>query len=336
MVGWVFSGLGQQGLRMSSITEARDMERVETSPVLDGLARPLRLAVGIATVGRPEVVANTVRMLAGQTRRPDAIVVCSPSEADVAGLAEAGPDVRLVQGPRGLTHQRNAILREVADFDVVVFFDDDFIPCAGYLEVVEQVFASLPDVVMTTGRMVADGIGGPGLDMAAAIALLDSDEARQSDWRAVKDVYNGYGCNMAVRLAPVRAHGLLFDEALPLYAWLEDIDFSRRLAHHGRIVKTEAARGVHLGTKSGRQSGIRLGYSQIANPYYLVRKGSCSWRKALHLASRNCLANLIGLLRPEPYIDRTGRAVGNARAFADLLTGRLTPARILNFERRLL
>jgi GT2 family glycosyltransferase len=321
---------------MSFTAETLEMQGTETGLGPEGDVRPLVVAVGIATAGRPNVVANTVRALDGQTRKPDAIVVCSPSEADVAGLADAGPDVRLIQGPRGLTHQRNQILRHLEGFDAVVFFDDDFIPCARYIEVVETVFSCCPDVAMTTGRMVADGIGGPGFDMPTAVELLDQDRDARSDWRDFKDVYNGYGCNMAVRLAPVREHALMFDEALPLYAWLEDIDFSRRLARYGRIVKTEAASGVHLGTKSGRQSGIRLGYSQIANPFYLVRKGSCSWRKALHLMSRNCLANLIGMVRPEPYIDRTGRAVGNARAFADLLTGRLTPARILNFERRLL
>ena len=84
--------------------------------------------------------------------------------------------------------------------------------------------------------------------------------------------FNGYGCNMAVRSAVVRRHRLRFDERLPLYAWQEDVDFSRRLAPHGAILQLEGARGVHLGVKQGRSPGVQLGYAQVVNPLYLVRK----------------------------------------------------------------
>jgi GT2 family glycosyltransferase len=132
-----------------------------------------------------------------------------------------------------------------------------------------------------------------------------------------------------LRVAAVAAGQYRFDEKLPLYGWLEDVDFSLRLGQRGRIVKAMAAQGVHLGIKKGRQSGRRLGYSQIANPIYLSRKGVFPWRRALRLMSRNIAANLLRLPHPEPYIDRFGRASGNIKAFGDLLTGRLTPERIL-------
>ena len=81
--------------------------------------------------------------------------------------------------------------------------------------------------------------------------------------------------------------------------------------------------------KQGRQSGMRLGYSQIANPIYLSRKGTLPWSRALRLMGRNTAANLLRLMSPEPYIDRAGRANGNIRAFRDLLSGSLAPERIL-------
>jgi hypothetical protein len=88
------------------------------------------------------------------------------------------------------------------------------------------------------------------------------------------DTYKGYGCNMAPRLVPLHRHSLRFDEDLPLYGWLDDVDLCRRLSAYGRIVKNWNMIGVHLGTKRGRTAGIRLGYSQIANPIYLRRKGT--------------------------------------------------------------
>jgi hypothetical protein len=90
-----------------------------------------------------------------------------------------------------------------------------------------------------------------------------------------------------------------------------------------------SARGVHLGMKSGRQSGLRLGYSQIANPVYLVRKGSFAWRRAMGQIGRNIAMNVALSLRPEPYVDRRGRLRGNVIAIRDLARGRLHPRRIL-------
>lgn len=267
--------------------------------------------------------------LARQTRPPDCVVVCAPSAADVADLTTAATaTVEVIIGPRGLTRQRNAILERVADYDILQFFDDDFLPAATYLAEVEKAFVSHPDIVMVTGCVVADGIIGPGLAISEARPQLATSSAGPDDG-AVLPVANAYGCNMAARLTAVRASSSRFDERLPLYGWLEDVDFSRQLARHGRIVKLNAARGIHLGVKQGRQSGVRLGYSQIANPIYLSRKGTCPWPRALRIMSRNMVMNLARSLRPEPYVDRPGRVAGNLKALGDLLMGRLDPQRIL-------
>ena len=113
-----------------------------------------------------------------------------------------------------------------------------------------------------------------------------------------------------------------------LYGWLEDVDFSRQLARFGRVVVAEATRGVHLGVKLGRQPGVKLGYSQVANPLYLIGKGTMSRRKGLVLMSRNLIANIVRSLRAEAWVDRRGRLTGNARAVLDLIARRLDPGRI--------
>jgi GT2 family glycosyltransferase len=236
---------------------------------------PLRIVVGIATSGRPLTLARVLERLRSQTRIADAVIVCGAAPADVSGIESGHPGLRCITSDRGLTIQRNAILRAGAAFDVVVFLDDDFVPCPGYLQAVERIFKSRPDVVVGTGHVVADGILGPGLAFEDALETLQQD-GRVEPTKEIEDVYNAYGCNMAIRIDVVHARGLEFDETLPLYGWLEDVDFSRSMAAHGRIVKISAARGVHLGVKSGRQSGRRLGYSQVSNPLYLVRKGTCS------------------------------------------------------------
>ena len=188
---------------------------------------------------------------------------------------------------------------------------------------------SAADIVVTTGRVIADGIQGPGINLEAARELWARDEWA-GDWPGVAPRWSGYGCNMAVRLSAAREHDIRFDERLPLYAWYEDIDLTRRMAAHGRVVHVAAASGVHLGVKSGRTSGLRLGYSQVANPIYLSRKGSYPRDHAFRSVGRHLLANLVRSAWPEFHVDRRGRATGNILALLDLLRGRLAPERILD------
>jgi len=109
--------------------------------------------------------------LVRQSRPPERVVICAPCADDVGPAADDGK-IEVVLGPRGLTRQRNAILDRVRDCDVVVFFDDDFLPTPSYLEVVERVFIACPDVVMTTGLVIADGIIGPGISLEEARSWL--------------------------------------------------------------------------------------------------------------------------------------------------------------------
>lgn len=293
----------------------------------------MRLVVGIATAGRRELLSETLGALGEQRRPPDRIIVCSPSPAEVDAQSAASLPfpVATISGPRGLPAQRNAILREAGDADAIVFFDDDFFPAPTYLAHSQLILEHYPAVVLATGKLIEDGIHGPGLSPAHARQRL-ADAPAADPHAALLPYYGVYGCNMVVRLAPVRKHGASFDEALPLYAWQEDIDFSRQLAPFGAIVQTEALTGVHLGVKSGRTSGVRFGYSQIANPIYLMGKGTMSVSFGAKIMTKNLLSNLAHLPLPEPHVDRHGRCKGNLLAVLDLLRGRLHPMRILEMK----
>lgn len=240
--------------------------------------------------------------------------------------------MRVVLAERGLCRQRNRILAEAARTDILLFLDDDFLMAPDYIGEAEAILANDRDVVMCTGLVEADGITGPGIALAEGLRLIDRAGGADRPARAAASVYNAYGCNMAVRMAAVRASGARFDENLPLYGWLEDVDFSRQMARHGRIVRAGRLRGVHLGTKMGRTSGVRFGYSQIANPVYLVRKRTMSVRHAGVQMGRNLLANAVKVAAPEPWVDRRGRFRGNLRALRDLLAGRLAPQNVLALE----
>lgn len=299
------------------------------------MEQSLKIYIGIATAGRAEILAETLREISRQTRLPDGVVICPAAEADFdAAQASKLPfPVFLAKGKRGLTAQRNAILDFVIArvCAVIVFLDDDFFPLPSFLAEVERCFTSESSVVAASGWVFADGINGPGFSVAEARAALASFKM-PSDLAPLADQCNAYGCNMVLRLAPIRAHGLRFDENLPLYGWLEDVDFCRRLAAYGRVVRDSHLIGVHLGVKRGRTSGLRFGYSQVANPFYLWRKGSLQRDHAMSQIGRNLLANFGSLIRREPWVDRRGRALGNMLAVLDLFRGRLDPRRILELR----
>jgi len=293
----------------------------------------LKIAIGIATAGRRAVLNAALDLIARQSRPPDLLVVCPAAADDLdSDTIERLPFPTTVRiGKRGLTAQRNHILTAAGDADVIVFFDDDFFPQLNYLAEVERILLDHADVVALTGRPMQDGANGPGIDADAALGLISTD-ALSPRREVLAPTYGTYGCNMAFRMALIRQHALVFDENLPLYGWQEDIDFSRQLAPFGRIVDANVLRGVHLGTKGGRTSGARFGYSQIANPVYLIRKGTMSVGFAAPLIWRNVLANVGRSFQPEPWIDRRGRLWGNWLALRDLFARRISPQRILDLR----
>jgi hypothetical protein len=293
----------------------------------------LYIAVGIATSGRREILCRTIDLIAHQTRLPNMLVVCPAASGDMdPAWIERFPFSAVVRmGRRGLTTQRNEILSAAGNADVIVFFDDDFFPQPDYLAEVEKIFTQNADVVAATGRPIQDGANGPGLTAEDALGMISAADQKPSN-RTIAPTYGAYGCNMAFRMSPIHQHGVLFDENLPLYGWQEDIDFSRQLSPFGQIIESNVLRGVHLGAKGGRTSGVRFGYSQIANPVYLIRKGTISTTFARSLIWRNVIANLARSIWSEPWIDRRGRLKGNFLALIDLALGRVSPQRILHLD----
>ena len=273
--------------------------------------------------------------LSFQLRLPDKVVICPASSSDVdeAGYRASSLSIEIITGPKGSCHQRNAIIEHVRDLQsgVLIFFDDDFFPMPDYLAELELLFSTCAEVVVATGDVLADGAPKSGFTVESARAILAAQDGELSK-TSISDIYNGYGCNLAVRIAAINRLGVRFDERLPMYGWLEDVDFSRQLSVDGRVVKCTSLRGVHLGSKVGRTSGLRFGYSQIANPWYLARKRTLRVDIAFRQAARNFASNVTRSLRPEPWVDRRGRLRGNLIALFHLLRGRLDPGNVFRIK----
>jgi GT2 family glycosyltransferase len=292
----------------------------------------LRTAVIIATKGRPQQVSNLIDTLALQTVLPDMIVVSACDRNDIPQSSVVAKNVKVIFGPPGSSAQRNRALSSVrGKSDIVVFFDDDFIPSRYWIEHIQMLFATESDIVGVTGQVLADGVTIGGLEWSDGQSIVNKADsfkkqmATMNDYQ-MQDHRAAYGCNMAFRATTIEH--LTFDERLVLYGWLEDRDFAFWAGTEGRLIWTDAIWGVHLGTKSARGSGLRFGYSQVVNPWYLMKKGSMTPYVVLRHIFRGLAANTLGCFFPTSHVDRWGRLKGNIIGIKDILFGRWAPERI--------
>jgi glycosyltransferase involved in cell wall biosynthesis len=285
---------------------------------------PVRIAVIVATKGRPQAVNQLLRLLEEQTRLPSVVVVSATEHADIQDSMPTSPMVEYTFGPAGLTCQRNRALERTRDrSDIVVFFDDDFAPSPTWLEHCANAFISDSSVVGMCGLVLRDGAVGEEISWEEAGRLIHGAAPADSTGPLVAEPAGLYGCNMAYRTSAIR--DVVFDERLVLYGWLEDKDFSRLAGKMGRLVKCNALVGVHLGIKSGRVSGRKYGYSQVVNAWYLREKGTLTSKEAWSNIGKALLANGAKALWPEKHIDRLGRLTGNLIGLGNVMLGHCRP-----------
>jgi len=284
-------------------------------------AARIRVAVIIATKARPQALAELLCLLERQSQAPLVVVISATCAADVELPVATALNIECVYGPPGLSAQRNKGLAQInGRADVSVFFDDDFAPAEDWLEQCARVFSLEPHIAGVNGIVVRDGAKGEPLSWQEARLLI---ARRGRDPISMSRIPDLYGCNMAFRMSAIDE--IRFDERLVLYSWLEDKDFSRAAAKKGGLVRCNWLVGVHLGVQVGRVSGIRYGYSQVVNAWYLYRKGTMSLREASVNILKALAANAVKAVGQQGHIDRRGRLRGNLVGVANLLSGTCRP-----------
>lgn len=304
----------------------------------------MRAFVVIATKGRAKETEILLDYLSQQTLEPGHIFIVGSEEKDIAGLAEhplvAQQRVELLITSAGSCHQRNVgldslqpYIADLAEEDwFVTFFDDDFRPAPTWLAIAAKYMQQSSELIGVTGHVLADGVGSEfGFSEQDAKDYISGAKPCEQHWSNTPEPqkFDGlYGCNMAIR--GNAANHTRFDENLPLYGWQEDYDYANRASSKGDLYLMPDCKGVHLGTSSGRTSGVRFGYSQIANPIYLAKKGSMPWAVARKMMAKNIAANIFKTLTRVKIKDYPGRLKGNIRAIIHLILWKLNPQRVLD------
>ena len=303
------------------------------------MKKAMKIVVIVASRGRPNEISDLLEKLALQTYVPSTVILCGVVSSDFPSeplkLLGDIPCITKLSKP-GSCRQRNAGL-DIAgsNFDIAVFFDDDYIPSKYALADIAATFQEHSSLVGLTGNVLADGVTKGGLPFANAERIVDDYDKDRNTEIPVTSLENRkleglYGCNMALRITAINSKR--FDERLPLYGWLEDLDFSNRVGRSGDLALSTGFSGAHRGVSNGRSPGKKVGYSQIINPAYLMLKGTITVRCGLITPLKNIIANHVkSVINTEPWIDRRGRMQGNWIALVDLLRGRIQPEKILHF-----
>jgi glycosyltransferase involved in cell wall biosynthesis len=251
--------------------------------VSDPVRAAPRFSVVIATLGRPDVLRETLATVARCDPAPHEVVVVDGDTAGSAEEAATAAGARYARSRTGLTAQRNAGL-DLASGDVVVFVDDDTEVDPGLLAALARAYGD-DAVAGATGRVVDRDLRRfgnmrsrwrrllPGGGREGSLTRFGYPRRVQDETRE-HDVEYMLGGLMSARREP--AARVRFDERLSGYGLLEDEDFSYRLSRLGRLRFVPDAVVVHRNVDAARKvcpARMReFNRTVVVNRAYLFRK----------------------------------------------------------------
>jgi glycosyltransferase involved in cell wall biosynthesis len=293
-------------------------------------------SIVIATRNRFEALRLSIPRMLAQSDPPAELIVVDASDdhARVASFVEdvtEGHAVRrhVVRSDRGLTLQRNVGLALVTA-PIVFFPDDDSIwfpemarsimavyarDTAGAISAVCAYESLVPPPDFSTAdagyaMSLADRVKQPLLrfraraedqlvpDPGRILARGLIAKSKPPEWIAAAGVVPAgwmTGFRMTFRTAVARRMG--FDENLTRYGLFEDRDASFGAWRDGAVVATPAAKVFHYRSPDRRDSGRRMGATQLLNLAYIVAKhapvGHASRLGLLRFGRYKCLLYLL-------------------------------------------
>ncbi len=254
------------------------------------------MSVVICTRNRPNDFRETLVSLMRQKRLPDELVVVDSS--DTQALEEYLMSVNLtvmvtyIHSMPGLTLQRNLGIRSSTG-ELLFFFDDDVELDVDYLQKVESIFlGDTEHKIGAVGGRIKNLNGDRPItfrsrfenfvfrSIRTIFGLEDMGSGRYRlsgmptfSHRLMKAVFceTLTGCCMAFRREVFEK--IDFDENLPGYGLMEDVDISKRTLDVGyKIFYEPAAALIHKVSPQNRLDYFRWGEMSVINYDYLFRK----------------------------------------------------------------
>lgn len=293
---------------------------------------PVSIAYVVPTKDRPDDLRKLLDSLQRQSVQADQIVIVDGSETPVEPLVAEYPDLPLTYVrvfPPSLARQRNAGMAALLpNITVAGYLDDDleldpsatesmraFWSTAGpdmggaAFTIVNQpsrgrLGALLSDVFLLNGRAQ-----GKVLASGFATSILPRDTTERTDW-----LYGG-----ATLWSRRVIEEFSYDEWYIGHGYLEDLDYSHRVAQRYSLYVVAEARCWHWPKPVRIEQNYVLGRQQVVNRLYFRRKFPRISTTAFLWAMFG--QSVRNLLEPLQTRDRAGwiRLQGNLRGYLDVI-----------------
>lgn len=294
----------------------------------------MKISIVIASTNRADTLSKTLIDLQSQSTPPEEVILSVVKDSDFPPEVDNSTfpfAVRKVIGKPGLTCQRNLAISKLSEQSTLVtMLDDDVFLHSDYLQNCLKIFEEHEDCVCLMGHLLQNG----NIDPEGAKILLKrplSQFEKERRYSVIKTEYGGlYGCNMTFRKKLFEKE--LFDERLPLYSEMEDLDMGSRAKRWGQIGYSFCCLGVHLQTSSGRINYRMRGFSQIMNAWYLMEKGTLPRNRVVSNILKSILKNAGSLLRTGQFSKRKDILTGNFFALLNIVKGKIEPELIYKLK----
>lgn len=263
----------------------------------------MKISIIICTRNRPDDLKKTIPSILAQTRLPDEFLVVDSSddlrlENDLNSIASPFL-IRYFHTSPGLTLQRNVGIRN-AKGDLLFFFDDDVELDVDYIQRIEKVFFedTQRDIGAVGGRiknLLKPDDTSPRVQVNKAVFNLIRFVFGLEDYGSGNYRFSGMptfphkllsakmcetltGCCMAFRREVFEK--IAFDEKLPGYGLMEDVDISKRALDAGYKIRYEPAAALnHNESPKNRLNYFEWAEMSVISYDYLFRK---NWSRDIY------------------------------------------------------
>ena len=291
----------------------------------------LTMSVIICTRNRLDCICECLASITAQTILPTELIIVDSSDIPLISQddflsifnEQQFPHTKLIyrHTKAGLTLQRNVGI-DLADTDIIYFFDDDVILDCNYIKEMQRIFAGHQKYVGGTGaitnvapfkrsfRHVVRRFFLIQRNYSSGKFTSSGMPTHAYGTHEFKDVEATSGCCCAYRAHVFTKHR--FDEHLVRYAYMEDCDFSKRVSNHYKLFYNPFAKLAHNQSPLSREKLIDF-RTMFSNYYtYLFFKNFYSQNKIRIVAY---LWSMIGLLIEASYSTVVQRNTGYIRGY---------------------
>ena len=293
-----------------------------------------QIAIVIPTVGRRRELRRMLASLAGQSRRPDQVVIVD-EDGEAKPLAGEFPQlaISVTTFPRGsASAKRNRGFQLVdAETNLIGFMDDDIVLAPQSIETMLDFWRNAPEDV---GGASCNWMNQPPLYASKLKSLRFVSGLGLYDSRGGLVMRSGFqtviGIVSETRYVQWLPSGAViyprrilqehpFDEWFRGYSYLEDLDFSYSLGKKYKLAVVANAQFHHYPSTIGRMDAYSFGKKEVINRFHFVKKypelsrGLC----CLALAVRAGMSVVLGLANVDGWHFK--RAGGNIVGFLSLV-----------------